>query len=477
MALARGTSLGIGAGAILGAAPWTPLTPGNLLAWFKADVGTTDAGGGALSAWADQSGNGHNLAQATGAARPTIQATGWNGAQPTISFDGTNDFLSNTSGLSSYLNGTNKNVSMLVTARLADNAAATFQFLAAWRDDPGLSSVVMFDASLTAGKYVNEFRNNSVNVAGTLGMQDRFSRYAFIAGGGSASSYIDSVLDVNGGSFSTTAAGQNSFLLGTSHLGTNYWKGLISEIAIYSALLNGTDVANYLTYSLAKWGGLGGPLVMGVSAISTDTNATGATATVPGTAATNDVIVAHVTITNENGAASSVSPPAGEGWSIIASTSDSAGTDCTCVIYWKRWGTGSTDNTSVAFTGTSGNMRLVLTRLRGCKTSGNPYTDATGANGGGAGTGTTLTAPTANGGSQKRVLRFYSGSATSATITANGMAATYGGASYGFTAGVDGACAAGDAMLDSNPTGTATATSSATLANGWAAITVSFTAT
>lgn len=50
--------------------PITALTPA---AWYRYGIGLTDAGAGACSAWADQSGNGRTLT-AAGGARPTIQA-------------------------------------------------------------------------------------------------------------------------------------------------------------------------------------------------------------------------------------------------------------------------------------------------------------------------------------------------------------------------------------------------------------------
>ncbi len=57
-----------------------PLT--DMVAWFRKGVGQSDAGGGACSAWADQSGLGHHLAQATGLKQPAIQGDG------TLLFDG-----------------------------------------------------------------------------------------------------------------------------------------------------------------------------------------------------------------------------------------------------------------------------------------------------------------------------------------------------------------------------------------------------
>lgn len=58
----------------------------NMAAWFRKGVGITEAAS-AVSAWADQSGNGRNLVQATGANQPDVTASG------TILFNGSADFL------------------------------------------------------------------------------------------------------------------------------------------------------------------------------------------------------------------------------------------------------------------------------------------------------------------------------------------------------------------------------------------------
>jgi hypothetical protein len=62
----------------------------NLKLWVKSDTGITIVTG--VSQWNDQSGNGNNLLQATGANQPVVTAAAINGL-PAITFDGTNDFL------------------------------------------------------------------------------------------------------------------------------------------------------------------------------------------------------------------------------------------------------------------------------------------------------------------------------------------------------------------------------------------------
>jgi hypothetical protein len=61
-----------------------------LLFWVDATLsGSITQSGGLVSAWADQSGNGHNLSQATGANKPTYHATGAGGANlPYLSTSG-----------------------------------------------------------------------------------------------------------------------------------------------------------------------------------------------------------------------------------------------------------------------------------------------------------------------------------------------------------------------------------------------------
>ncbi|HVW26869.1 MAG TPA: hypothetical protein VHC69_15980, partial [Polyangiaceae bacterium] len=63
---------------------------------IQSDLGVT-LNSSTVSAWADQSGNGHDFSQATASFQPTYAASGLNG-YPTITFDGSNDYMSNSVG-------------------------------------------------------------------------------------------------------------------------------------------------------------------------------------------------------------------------------------------------------------------------------------------------------------------------------------------------------------------------------------------
>ncbi len=76
----------------------SPADVDDLIGWWDAaDASTiTDAGAGAVSAWADKSGLGHTLTEATN--RPTTGTRTLNGLN-VLDFDGTNDQLRKTSGV------------------------------------------------------------------------------------------------------------------------------------------------------------------------------------------------------------------------------------------------------------------------------------------------------------------------------------------------------------------------------------------
>ncbi len=110
-----------------------PQTTGSLTpqVWLRSDVGVT-ASGGQVSALADQSGNGNDASQSTGANQPTITAAAVNGVAA-LNFDGSTSYMTlgpglffGSSGITAYvvLNPT----ATSSTARLFDfgNGAGNF---------------------------------------------------------------------------------------------------------------------------------------------------------------------------------------------------------------------------------------------------------------------------------------------------------------------------------------------------------------
>lgn len=74
--------------------PLTIITSVSVVQWIRGDLGITLATG--VSAWADQSGNSHHFAQATGNQQPLYTAADATlNNRPTVTGDGANDVLTN----------------------------------------------------------------------------------------------------------------------------------------------------------------------------------------------------------------------------------------------------------------------------------------------------------------------------------------------------------------------------------------------
>ena len=73
--------------------PFSPKNGGGTFKiWLKSDTGVSFDGSSLVSVWADQSGNGNDVVQATGSKQPLLIATQLDG-KPSIRFDGIDDLL------------------------------------------------------------------------------------------------------------------------------------------------------------------------------------------------------------------------------------------------------------------------------------------------------------------------------------------------------------------------------------------------
>lgn len=91
-----GLALGAGLGlASRSGAPWTPaaIVASTALWLDAADAATITQSSGAVSAWRNKGIDASSWDQATGPARPTYSATGFDGTRPAITSDGNSDFL------------------------------------------------------------------------------------------------------------------------------------------------------------------------------------------------------------------------------------------------------------------------------------------------------------------------------------------------------------------------------------------------
>lgn len=215
--------------------------PGCVL-WLRADLGITQATG--VSIWADQSPNGNNFTQSTGANQPGYNTTGnARGTGPALTFNGTSQFL----GAAAAILG-NTNFSLFV---------------------------VMKDTSPASSLLAASF--GSTNAGGGWGIGPEASvraawafTVAFVTGAASTSNWEEWTVErdsttwtmsVNGASQSlanattSPAAQQAGAAIGASgSTGGNLFAGSIDEVAAFSPKLSGANSAQMTSYLRARTG-------------------------------------------------------------------------------------------------------------------------------------------------------------------------------------------------------------------------------
>jgi hypothetical protein len=200
------------------------------VAWWKADS-LALSNGAAVASWADSSGNGQTLAQATGTAQPTY-VTNVVGGNPVVRFDGTTDFLDAT-----ITTRTQPNTWFVVfrpssTAAMANVISGGEEIIV---DAGGLVEVwggasSVSDITATAGSWLS------------LGVQ---------INGASSAIWSDNVAGTVG-SLGTDPTG-TALRVGNHSSLSRFFTGDIAEIILYNQVLSATDRASVFSYLHAKY--------------------------------------------------------------------------------------------------------------------------------------------------------------------------------------------------------------------------------
>lgn len=229
----------------------TPADLSGLQLWLRADVGVRFDGDpadpdDAVDTWEDQSANGRTCTQATGANQPIFRSAGLNG-RPAVEFDGSNDFLANTSTWPIL----STDASIMVVAKMDTTGShCVFDLEPAALVNQGLT---LFQET-TNRKF--RFTSPSVN--------DEDAIYSF----SSTSPEIhfgNRVTNVNGiyennvlkddealGNLPSFRA--EGYRVGTMIDGTFPWDGMIAEIAVWDRALTGVEMALMNAYAQSKYG-------------------------------------------------------------------------------------------------------------------------------------------------------------------------------------------------------------------------------
>ena len=189
--------------------------PTSLVAWFRMGVGVTESGGLA-SAWADQSGNGNDLLQATGTNQPAYDGSA------ILTFDGADNFMK----CAAFTLNQPIQISMLINQvswtggdRILDGNTATTVLLQQNLITPGIR--------LFAGSIIGPDANLSVGA---------FHALTLVANGVSSSILVDTSAPTTGSAGANASGG---FTLASQGGGG----GLYANIAVKEIILRNVDDA------------------------------------------------------------------------------------------------------------------------------------------------------------------------------------------------------------------------------------------
>lgn len=241
-ALALSGNLSVGGGNL-----WTPALQSDLALWLDAaDAGTLTLDAGAVSTWADKSGNARHVGEVNASRQPTYQAAGWPGGLPCIDW------------------GTAANVKRLFYDPGVAGEDYRINFVVAVWDDPG-STFPTYNALF--GGYAQTGLNSGVCLAGASGGAGWFTggAGAWHAGqvfhnGGLAASLvalplIQSPFIVRADSAAATNA--QGFCIGNNrnYISNNYgWRGRVAEVVSVSTAISLADRQRIEGYLAHKWG-------------------------------------------------------------------------------------------------------------------------------------------------------------------------------------------------------------------------------
>jgi hypothetical protein len=206
----------------------------NLAAWFRFNQGITESSG-AVSQWADASGNGRHLKQATGAAQPALQGDG------SILFDGSSDVLKTDAFT------LNQPETIYLLFRQVTWTAADHIFDGVTNDLGTLNQPTAAgtpNLGLFAGASVTANPNLALNTYGAV---------ASVINGASSSILVNATTETTG---DAGASNMGGFTLGArGDGGLNFANIQVKEAIVYAAAHSAATRAAVIAY-LARIGGL-----------------------------------------------------------------------------------------------------------------------------------------------------------------------------------------------------------------------------
>lgn len=239
-----------------GASAITPATilGSALLAWFRADLGIT-LNGSNVSAWADQSGNGHHLIQNTATNQPAFEAAGL-GGKPSVLFDGVDNYLvSAASALGAACGGNDQPVSLIMAYHLVSATANdTFWSFTNTADADSVLRIITA-AGPTARSDKGADDGGFVSAAGTIVLATTEAHvHSFVHSGTAVSTWIDGTIDTNNQALNVNVTNFDRFILGAQAPTLFFNNARYAEVVISASALSTAKRQAIEDYMQARYG-------------------------------------------------------------------------------------------------------------------------------------------------------------------------------------------------------------------------------
>jgi hypothetical protein len=253
--------LGVGKPQASGA--FTPASISGLIAWYKADAGLfTDTGcstaatnGQAVACWKDQSSSGYNQLQATSGNRPVFSTTGL-GGDAGVTFTAASGQFLNTATDTVALSGSTATI--CVVYQYTSNSNANGRIVAYGQpgaQDFQAGSFVIAETATNPNVTVNGPNTSFQNVDSSGFGVTSFT--CVVADGTNVTGFA---MNVNQGSIAQANGFTTGGTLGIatqlnngSPVSGSSIDGVVSEITVYNAALNSTQLGQLQTYFASRW--------------------------------------------------------------------------------------------------------------------------------------------------------------------------------------------------------------------------------
>jgi Concanavalin A-like lectin/glucanases superfamily/F5/8 type C domain len=248
--------------------------------WLKADAGVTTSGT-SVTQWADQSGNGNNVTQATAAAQPQLQTNVFNG-QPALFFNAGTTFLNN-STQNVVTAGAPRTVFAVVKSLCSSDGITPIVFRRT-------ASVHCLQTYSGTNYIYTDGSISNITTTATLfdTIRTKQTLATYISGGtGTGLQYRQNGVSQPTSGTVTLETGTTGFTIGrredNAYANYGQTEGWIAEIIVYNSQLNATDIAAVENYLAIKYGTNNPPSVFAISSAKPVT----VTSTLSGTLAAN----------------------------------------------------------------------------------------------------------------------------------------------------------------------------------------------